>query len=181
MNFINAMMTTVSDWAMVPLSPWPLVALLVWSAITGVLMTWVFRYASNQKALVTVVDRSRGHLLAIKLFKDDLRGMFGSLLHVFRLVLARLWYSVFPILVMIIPLLFLLAQLALRYEHRPLKSGEAAMVELQLTPDAWVSYRGARLQPSDGVEIETAALRDQSQHAVFWRIRPTANGRSKLR
>lgn len=181
MNSLNAILTIVADWALYPLSSWPLLTLLVWSAITGVLMTLVFRYTSNQKALVRVVDRSRGHLLAIKLFKDDLRGMFGSLFHVLRLVGARLWYSVAPILVMIVPLLLLLAQLALRYEHRPLKVGESAIVELQLTPDAWVSYQGAKLERSENIAIETEALRDASQHAVVWRIRPTSQGSSMLR
>jgi hypothetical protein len=181
MNFINSLLTTVADWALYPLSRWPFVALLVGSAITGVLMTLVFRYTSNQKALGTVVDRTRGHLLAIKLFKDDMRGMFRSLFHIFRLVLARLWYSVSPILVMIIPLLFLLAQLALRYEHRPLEVGESAIVELQLTPDAWLSYQSAKLETGDQVEIETDPLRDEAQHSVAWRIRPTAAGASTLR
>lgn len=181
MNFINALMTMVTQWVLLPLRQWPLVALLLVSAVTGVLMTWVFRFASNQEALGTVVDRSRGHVLAIKLFKDDLPGMFRSLFQVFRLVFARLWYSVFPILVMIVPLLLLLAQLALRYEYRPLETDESAIVELQLTPDAWLSYQGARLETNDGIAIETAALRDESQHAVFWRVKPTANGLFTLR
>ncbi len=181
MNFINSTLTTISEWALYPVSHWPLMALLIVSAATGMLMTLVFRYTSNQKALRAVVDRSRGHFLAIKLFKDDLRGMFDSLFHILRLAAARLWYSLSPVLVMLIPLLFLLTQLALRYEHRPLKVGEASVVELQLTEEAWISHQNAKLETNDQIAIETEALRDESAHTVYWRIKPKSTGASNLR
>jgi hypothetical protein len=181
MNFINATLTTITEWALYPLSRWPLMALLIVSAVTGVLMTLVFRYTSNQKALGRVVDRSRGHLLAIKLFKDDLRGMFRSLAHIFGLVAARLWYSLFPVLVMVIPFLFLLAQLALRYEHRPLEVGESSVVRLQLTEDAWGSHQDVELETEGQIDVETEPLRDEAVHSVYWRIKPASTGASTLR
>ncbi len=180
MNLLNGFLTFSTEVLFTPLSHWPLVTLLLWSAITGILMTWVFRYASNQRALGTVVDRISGHLLAIKLFKDDLPGMFRSLGAILGYVAARLWYSLSPILVMLVPLLLLLCQLALRYEHRPLQPGESTIVQLQLSPEAWLSFQRARLEV-DNVSVETAPLRDESQHSVYWRIKPNTPERSLLR
>jgi hypothetical protein len=181
MNLINSTLTTISEGALFPFSRWPLIALLVVSAITGILMTLVFRYTSNQKALRSVIDRSRGHFLAIKLFKDDLQGMFGSLFHILRLAAARLWFSLSPVLVMIVPLLFLLTQLALWYEHRPLQVGEAAVVELQLSEASWRAHRNSKLETNDQIAIETEPLRDELAHTVYWRIKPKSPGATKLR
>ena len=181
MNLINSLVTNVFQGLLFPLAAWPLLALFIVSALCGLLMTSVYRWVSNQTALGLVVDRSRGHLLAIKLFKDDLRGMFGSLLAVLKLAAARLWYSVVPMLVMAVPLLLVLVQLALRFEHRPLRAGEAAIVELELSSDAWDSLSNARLEPLSSVEIETPAVRDVQQHTIAWRVRPKEEGDYRLR
>lgn len=180
MNGINNILTKLTDGLLYPFAAWPLLALLIVSAVTGILMTWVFRVTSNQSALISVINRSQGHILAIKLFQDDLAGMFKGLFHVIRLAFARIWYSVVPLLVMIVPLAILLVQLSLRYEHRPLKSGESAIVDLQLTPEAWESYRDTQLNSNSAVEIETDPLRDELQNMISWRIRSVKSDPSTL-
>jgi hypothetical protein len=181
MNAINRMLSVTADWLLAPLAAWPLLALLAYSVIVGVLMSLVFKYVSHQRALADVLDRSRGHMLAIKLFKDDLRGMFRSVGNVFLLTFARLCYSIVPVLVMIVPLIFLLSQLHLRYEFRPLASGEQAIVELKLNEEAWKPYRDAQPETNSMFSIETAALRDEDLHSIYWRIRVKEPGRSSIR
>ena len=180
MNGINNILTKLTDGLLFPLADWPLLALLIVAALTGILMTWIFRVTSNQSALISVINRSQGHILAIKLFQDDLAGMFRGLFHVIRLAFARIWYSVIPLLVMIVPLAILLVQLSLRYEHRPLKTGESAIVELQLNPEAWDSYQDTKMKSDSGVAIETEPLRDELQNMVSWRIRSVNTGPSTL-
>ena len=180
MNAINGFLTLVSEWFLAPLAAWPLLELIICASIVGILMSLVFKYTSNQTAMARILDRSRGHILAIKLFKDDLRGMFRSLANVFRYMLLRLWYSLIPVLVMIVPLIFLMAQLFLRYEFRPLARGEDAIVELQLKDDAWVPYRDVQIEVPPDVSIETEALRDEELRSIYWRIRASAPGRSDI-
>jgi hypothetical protein len=181
MNALNALLTAGSEWFLAPFAAWPLVTLVLYSAITGILMAVVFRYTSNQKALGTIVDRSRGNLLAIKLFKDDLPGMFRSVGNVFRYVLLRLWHSIVPVLVMLVPFVLLLTQFALRYEHRPLAVDETAVIELELKEGAWGSYRDVALEAPKSVAVETQALRDDGTRSIYWRVRPTAPVTAPLR
>ena len=172
MNAINATLTAWADRLLAPLQEWPPVCtLLVLSVVAGMLMAVVFRYTSNQRALRRVADRSRAQVLAIKLFKDDLGTMFGSLNGLLRYTLLRLLYSLPPMLVMLVPFVLVLAQLALRYEYRPLAVGEHAVLELQMAPHAWEEHQTVPIEAPPQIDVETEPLRDVEEKAVYWRIR----------
>jgi hypothetical protein len=145
--------------------------LLLVSSVSGILMAVVFRFTSRQQALRRVADLSRAQVLAIKLFKDDLGTMFNSLGQLLRYAGLRIWYSVPPMLVMIVPFVLLLAQLSRWYECYPLSPGDKAVLELQLAESAWPEYGSVALDAPPHVVVETSPLRDDDQHAVYWRIR----------
>ena len=50
----------------------PMVGLTVVSFLTGILMVLVFRTTSNQAGIKQVKERIKAHLLAIRLFQDQL-------------------------------------------------------------------------------------------------------------
>jgi len=180
MNTINAIMTTACDCILSPFAAWPpLLTLVMVSAIAGVLMAVVFRFTSRQRALKRVVELCRAQLLAIKLYKDDPVVMFFSLGRLLKYTGLRLWHSLPPAIVMIVPFVLLLAQLARWYEYYPLVPGEKAVVELQVAEDAWPDYRNATLETPEQVVVEIGPLRDDQEHAVYWRIR--ANGEAPAR
>ena len=143
-------------------------------------MALVFKYTSNQTGMKRVLDRSRSHILGIKLFKDDLSGMFRSLFSVCGLMLLRIWYSLVPILVLTIPLVLLMSQLFLRYEHRPLWKNEQAILQLDFVENSWDLSENIQLTSEDCVAIETTGLRDDESKAVFWRLKATEVGASSL-
>ena len=172
MNTINAILTVVTDRLISPIAGWPpLLLLLLVSALAGVLMAVVFRFTSRQQALKRVVELSRAQMLAIKLFKDDLGTMFHSLGQLLRYNGMRLWYSLPPMVVMIIPFVLLMSQLARWYENYPLGPGDQAVVELQLAANAWPQYRNIVLHAPPQIAVETRPLRDDNKHTIYWRIR----------
>ena len=155
MNTINALLTAISDVLLGPLAGWPPVLVLVLvSAVSGVLMAVVFRYTSRQQALRRVADRGRAQVLAIKLFKDDPTGMFRSLGQLMKYTGLRLCHSLPPALVMLVPFVLLLTQLARWYEYRPLYPGEKAVVEMPLTEEAWAQSRDVVLQSPAQIQVE---------------------------
>ena len=164
-----------------PLSAWPLATLIIYSAATGILMALVFKYISNQDALARVLDQSRGNALAIKLFKDDLSGIFVSLFNVLRLMALRIWYSVAPVLVLTIPMILILAQFYLRFEYRALAPNETAIVELQVDPKGWMKFRDTKIQPGSSVIVETPALRDKESNSIYWRIHTDQSGTAQIK
>ncbi|MCK4874016.1 MAG: hypothetical protein KAS72_14940 [Phycisphaerales bacterium] len=172
MNTINALLTKVGELILAPATDWPpIITLVVCSIVAGVVMTIVFRFTSNQKALRSITNRTRAELLSLKLFRDDLGVALRAQGRLLRLIGLRLAYSLVPMAVMVIPFVIVLTQLALRYEHRPLRAGESAVVELHLSPADWEKGRDTVLDVPTGVTIEIPPLRDGAAHAVYWRIR----------
>ncbi|REK09456.1 MAG: hypothetical protein DWQ37_18650 [Planctomycetota bacterium] len=173
MDTFNLTLTRAADWVF----GWcqrlsPLATLLLLSAVAGVAMAVVFRVSSNQRAIKAAVDRSRAQVLAINLFGHDPRAIFASFAQLLRYTGLRLSYSLPPMLLMLIPFTLLLVQLAMRYEHQPLAGGESTIVKLELAPEAWSDHQRVALKSSPQVKVETPALRDATEHAVYWRVRP---------
>ena len=167
MAFLNRITTALFDWLLGPFEPLPpLLALLVWSALVGALMAVAFRFTSNQRALKQAADQVRANLLAVKLFQHDLGVTFRCQLGLFRAIVLRLWHSLPPLVVMIVPLSLILAQLGLRLEHTPLPSDKATVVELHLSARAWEQYRDVSIQVPATARVETPPLRDDREHAV---------------
>jgi hypothetical protein len=180
MDAFNAILTGLFDVLLAALAGAPAVALIVVSIVVGVIMTIVFRYTSNQRALRRVADRTKAMLLGMRLFKDDLRTALryqGGLLTATGL---RLWHSLPPVAVLIVPVILVLVQLSVRYEHRPLEVGERAVVALRATADGWARWREAMIEPADGVTIETPGVRDDDRRMVSWRVRADDEGERQL-
>ena len=178
MPVINNIMNALGDLVFAPLAsapPW--LTLTILSAIAGLGMMIVFKYTSSQAKLKAVSDRTRADLLAMKLFKDELAVTFASQWDLLKATGRRLWYSLWPpMAVMIIPFVLGIAQLGVRYEHRPLAPGETALVTLALNPNAWEANHDVQLETPDGVAVETPALRLPEEAAVQWRVQVTAPG-----
>ncbi|MHC4130284.1 MAG: hypothetical protein ACYSUA_19405, partial [Planctomycetota bacterium] len=115
MNWINARLTAAGDFCLAPFASWPpLVVLIAVSVVAGVGMTVVFRYTSNQRALRAVARRTKAQLMCLRIFKDDLGVAIRCQGSLIKAIGLRLWHSLPPMLVLIVPFVFILTQLALR-------------------------------------------------------------------
>ncbi len=172
MNTVNPILNALSDTMLGPLADWPpILVLVLLSAVSGVLMAVAFRFTSPQRSLRRVADRSRAQVLAIKLFKDDPLGMFGCFGQLMKYTGMRLLYSLPPMLVLIIPFVLLLTQLAQWYEYRPLTPGEKVIVAARLSGKAWPQAAEVSLQVPSQIQVEARPLRDEQQQSVYWRVR----------
>ncbi len=159
-------------------------ALPVWlgltliSAVVGVVVLVIFRYTSNQPAIGRAKDDIKANLLALKLYKDELRVMFqaqGRLLW----AIARLQrYVLTPVIVMALPMLLGLAQMGIRYQWRPLRPGERTLVKVILSPGS-ANPGEAKLEPNPGAIVEVGPVPGAGD--VVWRIRGGEPGRHTLR
>ena len=134
----------------------PTVVLVVLSVIAGVVMTVVFRYTSNQQGLKRVSSLTKAQLMCLRLFKEDLGVALRCQGDILKSIGRRLWLSLPPMAVLIIPFVLILTQLALRYEKRPIQPGESVVLAAELSPDQWQSHASElSLQVPDGVVLET--------------------------
>lgn len=180
MDKLNAFLTTVTELLLSPFRNYPAIGLVFWSSVTGIIMAYVFGKTSNQKALRRAADNIRAQLFAVKLFKEDLLVTFQCQVKLLRSTAWRLLHSVPPMLIMLVPLLLVLTQLAMRYEFRPLLPNEPTVVAMHIKPDAWKASRDVALQQVDGVEVETNALRDEKNSTIYWRVRAVGEESSTL-
>ena len=172
MNWINARLTALSELVLAPVASWsPQVVLVAISVVCGIAMTVVFRYTSNQRALRRVASRTKAHLLCLRIFKDDLGVAIRCQRDLLKAIGLRLWHSLPPMAVLILPFVFILTQLALRYEKRPLQPGDQVITALRLSPAHWNEFKNTIPQVPAEVTVETPPLRDAAEHAVYWRLR----------
>jgi hypothetical protein len=178
MATLNRLLTRAAEWLLSPFQNHAAWGLLLWSAVIGIVMTYVFGKTSNQPALRRAADTIRAQLFAVKLFKEDLLVTFQCQLRLLKSTGRRLLHSIPPMLFMLVPLLLFLTQLAMRYEFRPLVDGERAVVALQIIPDYWKDVQEIQLLSGEGYVVETPPLRDEQSAMMYWRIR--AGGRESV-
>lgn len=152
---------------------------LIWvSALTGVLMVWIFGRVSDQDAIRKVRDRIRGHLLGVRLYQHDVATVLRFQGLIFRDTFRYMRHSLVPMLVLIAPVLLILAQLNLHYSRAPLRPGEAAVLKVVVQDAAHL--RLLDLQASEGLLIETPPVRIPALKEASWRLRAESAGQQTL-
>jgi hypothetical protein len=179
--WLNVVANKLGEWLLAPIADLPgwLSASIV-AVTTGVLLLVLFKYTSNQKAIKRVRDDINANLLALKLFKDNVRLTIGAQ---GRLVLgaARLLVlALVPMLVMLVPVTLLLGQLSLWYRQRPLRVGEEAVVTVALNGDAGAVFPSVMLSAPGEVETLMGPVRIFSKREVCWNIKAQGSGYHRL-
>jgi uncharacterized membrane protein (DUF106 family) len=178
---LNALANALGRALLAPVGSMPgwLSATLV-AAVTGVFLLLVFKYTSNQAAIKRVRNDIDANLFTLKLFKDATpvvlkaqAGMIGGALRLFVLAIV-------PMLVMMVPVLLLLGQLALWYQHRPLNVGEETVVALKLGGSPADPMPTVALEATPAAEVITGPVRIPSLREVVWVIRPRERGLHRL-
>jgi hypothetical protein len=171
MNALNAILTALADWFFLQFAGGPTwLPLLIVSGAAGLFASFVFRFTSRQDLLRRDAELIQAQLLAMKLFRDDLGTMCGSLGRLLRYTALRLWHSLPPVIIMTVPFVLLLVQLARWYEYAPLIAGDESIVVLRLSKEAWSDVSGISPEPSDAFTLQTPSLRDPHEHAIYWRF-----------
>ena len=152
----------------------PLWLVLGTAVIVGLLMVLLFRYASNQKAIGRAKDTLKAHLLAVRLFQDQLpvvRRAYGRILlgtaSYLRLALA-------PFLITIVPITFLIIQMDRYLGRTPLQPSQAFLLEVHAaTPEALDQIH---LHLPDGLVSSAPAVHIPTENTVLWRLEATRAG-----
>ncbi|MBM3999614.1 MAG: hypothetical protein FJ297_08780 [Planctomycetes bacterium] len=149
-------------------------------AVTGIAMLVAFKYTSNQSAIRATRDRIKANLLALALFRDDirvgLRCQGALLLGAANLLIL----SIVPMLVMFPPMCLLLAQLALWYQVRPLAVGEQAVVTVRLAEDRLDRLSAVQMGPSSSALSRVGPIRVPAQGIVCWSVEAREPGLHRL-
>jgi len=179
--WLNVAANALGKFLLAPLGVLPgwLSATLV-SAATGVLLLVVFKYTSNQTAIKRVRNDINANLLALKLFKDSTKVSLRAQGHILVGALRLFVLAIVPMLVMVVPVTLLLSQMALWYQHRPLRVGEEAVITLKAQDDVSSSGPDVSLRSTSAVEVLIGPVRVKSKHEVCWNIKALEPGQHRL-
>jgi hypothetical protein len=138
------------------------------SLVIGLVMVVVFRYTSDQKAIHVAKDRLKAHLLALRLFQDQIPVVMRSY---GRIVLATGHYlrlAFKPLLFVIVPMTFLIVQLDRYLGSVPLEVGQSFLVKVRMADANALNH--AFLQLPDGLATTAPAVHVPSESEVAWRM-----------
>ena len=129
----------------------------------------VVRALTDQDKVRSTKNRIKGHLLELWLFRDDTAMVLGAQGRILRLNARYLLLTLKPFLVLLIPMALILIPLDSWFGFRVLRPGDSATVVVSAgglsNPDQ------VSIAASDGLAVETPALRIPATREIAWRIR----------
>ncbi len=159
------------------IDPW--VGLAVLSALVGILALIAMKYCSNQTRIAQLKDSYKAHVLAIKLFRDDLGIVLKSLGRTLVQISFYMGHQLRPMAVMMIPFVFLFAQMQMRLAYKPLDVGDKVNVTVQM--ENWATGSDGlpeevTVEFPDGLELAGAKVHAPTIDRVMFPMRATKPG-----
>lgn len=148
----------------------------IFAGIVGVMALFMFKYTSNQDAIGKVRDNIKAQTLALKLFSDSVSVTLQAQMRLFIGAFSLFFHALRPMLVMIVPVVLILSQMALWYQARPLAVGEESLVTVQLNGDSKSVFYELQMQPNAAFEITTGPVKALANREIFWKVKATRGG-----
>jgi hypothetical protein len=152
----------------------PLAVVLVFSVVVGFLMVVVFRYTSDQKAIGRAKDQLKAHLLAVRLFQDQLPVVLRAYARIFLGTRRYLGLAFLPFLISLLPITFLIIQMDRYLGSMPLNTARPFLVEAAVS-DAEV-LNGMELQLPQGLTASAPAVHVPKDEEVVWQVTAERDG-----
>jgi hypothetical protein len=188
MNAFNGLVTRLFDILLVPLELMgDEMSLILVSGIFGVLALIVFKYISSQKGIKAAKDKIKGHMIAIRLYQDDLVIVGKSIAKVLLRNLQYVSLNFGPFIPLAPIFVVVLAQAVVRYGFEPLEvvsvEQEVAMLpgagnELKIEFKGAQKNRAAELEViwPEGLTPRSPLVRNAREGVAFQEFVATAPG-----
>ena len=144
------------------------------SVVIGLLMVVVFRYTSDQKAIHIAKDHLKAHLLALRLFQDQIPVVLRSYGRIVMATGRYLRLAFMPLLFVIVPLTLLMIQIDRYLGSTPLEAGHPFLVTARVADSSVLNE--VSLDLPDGLAATAMAVHVPAENEIVWRVVPTKNG-----
>ncbi len=152
----------------------PALIVFLISVVVGMLMVVVFRYTSNQKAIRAAKDCLKAHLLALRLFQDQILVVLRSYARILLATGRYLRLAFVPLLFVVIPMTILIVQLDHYLGSTPIRSGQAFLVKVRGSNSE--TLNSLSLQLPDGLRTTAPAVHVPTENELAWRVVATKDG-----
>ncbi|MBN2040302.1 MAG: hypothetical protein JW864_09690 [Spirochaetes bacterium] len=155
---------------------WPV---LIVSLAAGIFVMIVFRMTLNSKRVKFAKRRIIAHLLEIPLYKDNIRILLSAQKNILRFNLKFLTSILKPVLIVIIPMSVCVFQMQKWLGYEPLSTKGSAVFRVIL--DDKNAFNKISIEPGEGINIDTPALRIAEDNEISWRISADKPGRHNIK
>jgi hypothetical protein len=138
------------------------------SVVIGLLMVVMFRYTSDQKAIHIAKDHLKAHLLALRLFQDQIPVVIRSYGRILLATGRYLRLAFMPLLFVSVPLILLLAQIDRYMGSTPFETGLPFLVSARVTGAK--ALGDATLELPAGLASTAPAVHVPAENEVVWRV-----------
>jgi hypothetical protein len=138
------------------------------SVVIGLLMVVVFRYTSDQKAIHVAKDHLKAHLLALRLFQDQIPVVIRSYGRILLATGRYLRLAFMPLLFVSVPLILLVAQIDRYLGSIPFETGQPFLVSARVTGGD--GFSDATLELPAGLVTTAPPVHVPAENEVVWRV-----------
>lgn len=155
----------------------PLAIVIAVSLVVGLLMVLLFGYTSNQKAIKVAKDQLKAHLLAVRLYQDQLPVVMRTYGRIVRGTGRYIRLAFMPLLYVIIPITLLIVQVDRYLGSMPMQPAQPFLVKVQTAPD---TLNDVSLQLPAEMAISAPAVHVPADNEVVWRVVAKKPGTYKI-
>jgi hypothetical protein len=152
----------------------PLAMVIVFSIVIGLLMIVLFGYTSDQKAIGIAKDQLKAHLLAVRLFQDQLHVVMGSYGRILRGTGRYLKLAFMPLLYVILPITFLIVQLDRYLGSTGIQTNTPFLLTVRVSNPDVINDVALELPPE--VSMTAPAVHAPAAREIIWRLAATKEG-----
>ena len=157
----------------------PLAIVIVVSLIVGLLMVVLFGYTSDQKAIGIAKDQLKAHLLAVRLYRDQIPVVMGSYGKILRGTGRYLKLAFKPLLYVIIPITLLIVQIDRYLGAMPIPPNVPFLLTVQTTGGDALNDATLGLPPE--ITMSAPPVHVPSTKEIVWRLVGSKEGKYEVK
>lgn len=157
----------------------PLSIVIVVSLVVGLVMVVLFGYTSDQKAIGIAKDQLKAHLLAVRLYRDQIPVVMGSYGKILRGTGRYLKLAFMPLLYVIIPITLLMVQIDRYLGQTPLPPNAPFLLTVhKATAD---TLNDVTLELPHEVTMTAPPVHILASNDVVWRLSGSKVGKYEVK
>jgi uncharacterized membrane protein (DUF106 family) len=157
----------------------PLAIVVVVSLVVGLLMVVLFGYTSDQKAIGIAKDQLKAHLLAVRLYRDQIPVVMGSYGKILRGTGRYLKLAFKPLLYVIIPITLLIVQIDRYLGATPIPPYRPFLLTVHTTGGDALNDATLGLPPE--ITMSAPPVHVAAENEIVWRLVGSKEGKYEVK
>jgi uncharacterized membrane protein (DUF106 family) len=157
----------------------PLAIVVVVSLVVGLVMVVLFGYTSDQKAIGIAKDQLKAHLLAVRLYRDQIPVVMGSYGKILRGTGRYLKLAFKPLLYVIIPITLLMVQIDRYLGQTPIPPNGPFLLTVHTTGGEALNEVTLELPPE--ITMTAPPVHIPAENEIVWRLVGSKEGKYKVK